>query len=83
MKIFYASGPGNVIGTYRFFRAGEHDPSQIAITYSGQFFEVCRKFDVADRTSPVIGGSIFLPSVLSAVVQFAGSAPSGASHHFE
>ena len=46
MKIFYAAGPGNLIGTYKFHRVGEHDPSQLAITYSSQFFDVCRKLNL-------------------------------------
>ncbi|MDR3618167.1 MAG: glycosyltransferase family 4 protein [Paludisphaera borealis] len=46
MRIFYAAGPGNVIGTYRHYLRGEQDPSQISMTYSGQFFDVCRKLDL-------------------------------------
>lgn len=42
MKIFYVAGPGNVVGTFRHYLKGEHDPGQVAITYSGQFFDVCR-----------------------------------------
>lgn len=45
MRIFYAAGPGNVAGTYQHFLKGDHDPDQIAITYSGQFFEVRRALD--------------------------------------
>lgn len=40
--IFYLAGPGDIIGTYRHWRAGRDDPSQVAVTYSGQFFDVCR-----------------------------------------
>jgi glycosyltransferase involved in cell wall biosynthesis len=39
----YLAGPGDVIGTYRHWREGRHDPSQVAVTYSGQFFDVCRR----------------------------------------
>lgn len=42
MRIFYAAGPGNVIGTYRHWLAGQDDPSQVSMTYSGQFFDACR-----------------------------------------
>lgn len=42
MKIFYIAGPGDVVGTYRHYLKGEHDPGQVAVTYSGQFFDVCR-----------------------------------------
>jgi glycogen synthase len=41
-RILYAAGPGNVLGTYEHWRAGEDDPSQVHVTYSGQFFDVCR-----------------------------------------
>ncbi|HIK19152.1 MAG TPA: glycosyltransferase family 4 protein [Leptolyngbyaceae cyanobacterium M33_DOE_097] len=41
MRIVYAAGPGNVIGTFEHWKKGEDDPSQVAVTYSGQFFDVC------------------------------------------
>lgn len=44
-RILYAAGPGNVIGTFRHWRAGEDDPSQVSVTFSGQFFDVCRSLD--------------------------------------
>jgi glycosyltransferase involved in cell wall biosynthesis len=40
LRIFYAAGPGNVIGTYRHWKQRRDDPSQLAVTYSGQFYEV-------------------------------------------
>jgi glycosyltransferase involved in cell wall biosynthesis len=43
LRILYCAGPGNVIGTYRHWKDGYDDPSQVAITYSGQFYEVCRQ----------------------------------------
>lgn len=42
LRILYAAGPGDVIGTYRHWVAGQDDPSQVSLTYSGQFFDVCR-----------------------------------------
>lgn len=45
LKILYAAGPGDVIGTYKHWVKGEDDPSQLAITYSGQFYEVCRNLN--------------------------------------
>jgi glycosyltransferase involved in cell wall biosynthesis len=42
-RILYAAGPGDVIGTYKHWKAGRDDPSQVAITYSGQFYEFCRE----------------------------------------
>ena len=42
LRILYAAGPGDVIGTYRHWVEGHDDPSQVSITYSAQFYEVCR-----------------------------------------
>ena len=42
LRIFYAAGPGDVVGTYRHWSAGRDDPSQVAVTYSAQFFDLCR-----------------------------------------
>lgn len=42
-RILYFAGPGDVIGTYRHWRDGRDDPSQMAVTYSGLFFDVCRE----------------------------------------
>jgi glycogen synthase len=42
-RILYAAGPGDVIGTYRHWKAGRDDPAQVAITYSGQFYDLCRQ----------------------------------------
>ena len=42
-RILYAAGPGDIIGTYRHWKAGRDDPSQVAITYSGQFYSLCRE----------------------------------------
>jgi glycogen synthase len=43
LRLFYAGGPGNVIGTYRHWRAGADDPSEVSATYSGQFWNLCRE----------------------------------------
>src|ERR1700710_3112929 len=43
LSILYAAGPGDVIGTYRHWKKGEDDPSQVAITYSAQFYDLCRE----------------------------------------
>lgn len=42
LRVLYAAGPGNVLGTYSYWRKGEDDPSQFAITYSSQFYDACR-----------------------------------------
>lgn len=43
LRIFYAAGPGDVIGTYGHWKAGRDDPSQVAITYSAQFYSLCKE----------------------------------------
>ena len=45
-RIVYAAGPGDIAGTYWHWKQGQHDPSQLALTYSGQFFDVCRDAQV-------------------------------------
>jgi glycogen(starch) synthase len=45
LRILYAAGCGNVIGTYKHWVVGEDDPSQLSNTYSGQFYDVCRDLD--------------------------------------
>jgi glycosyltransferase involved in cell wall biosynthesis len=45
MKIVYAAGPGNVIGTFDHWHKGQDDPSQVSMTFSGQFFDVCSILD--------------------------------------
>jgi glycosyltransferase involved in cell wall biosynthesis len=45
LRVLYAAGPGNVIGTYRHWVENRDDPSQVSITYSSQFYEVCRALD--------------------------------------
>ena len=42
LRLVYAAGPGDVVGTYRHWKEGRDDPSQVAITYSGQFYDLCR-----------------------------------------
>jgi glycosyltransferase involved in cell wall biosynthesis len=42
LRIFYAAGPGDVIGTFGYWKAGHDDPSQVSLTYSGQFLDACR-----------------------------------------
>ncbi|HSZ58274.1 MAG TPA: glycosyltransferase family 4 protein [Tepidisphaeraceae bacterium] len=42
LRLMYAAGPGDIIGTFRHWREGRDDPGQVAMTYSGQFYDVCR-----------------------------------------
>ncbi len=44
--IAYAAGPGDIVKTFRYWQNGRDDPHQVAITYSGQFFELCKKLNV-------------------------------------
>jgi glycosyltransferase involved in cell wall biosynthesis len=46
LKVLYVAGPGDIISTYGFWVKGEEDPSESNITYSGQFFSVCKKLDI-------------------------------------
>ncbi len=43
LRIIYAAGPGNVLGTYTHWKRGHDDPSEVSVTYSGQFFDYCRR----------------------------------------
>ena len=45
LRIFYAAGPGDVANTFRNWKDGRDDPSQVSMTYSGQFFDVCRALE--------------------------------------
>lgn len=42
LRLLYAAGPGHVIGTYRHWKESRDDPSQVSVTYSGQFYDLCR-----------------------------------------
>jgi glycosyltransferase involved in cell wall biosynthesis len=39
----YAAGPGDIIGTWRHWKENRDDPGQVAMTYSGQFYDVCKQ----------------------------------------
>jgi glycogen synthase len=41
-RLFYAAGPGNVIRAHKHWTAGEHDPTEVSITFSSQFEEFCQ-----------------------------------------
>lgn len=43
MRLFYAGGPGDVVGTFEHWKSGRDDPHQVSMTYSGQFFTLCRE----------------------------------------
>src|SRR4051794_33306559 len=57
LRIVYVAGPGDVAGTYAHWKDGRDDPSEVAVTYSGQFFDVCRErgaeaYVIASSTKP-------------------------------
>lgn len=39
LKVYYAAGPGDVLGTFEYWLKGKDDPSQYSVTYSSQFFD--------------------------------------------
>lgn len=41
-RIFYATGPGDLIRAHKYWAAGEHDPTEVSITFSGQFADFCQ-----------------------------------------
>lgn len=43
LRIFYAAGPGNILKSYEYWVSGQDDPSQVSVTYSGQFYQVCKE----------------------------------------
>lgn len=43
LRLLHAAGPGDIVTTYRCWRDGRDDPSQVALTFSGQFYDVCRE----------------------------------------
>lgn len=44
-RIFHATGPGNLIRAHKHWSAGQHDPSEVSITFSSQFTDFCRDVD--------------------------------------
>jgi glycosyltransferase involved in cell wall biosynthesis len=42
-RIFYATGPGDVIQAHRHWRRNEPDPTQVSITLSSQFEDLCQE----------------------------------------
>jgi glycosyltransferase involved in cell wall biosynthesis len=54
LRLLYAAGPGDVIDDYRHWVRGVDHPAQVSVTYSSQFFDVCRElgaraYVLADR----------------------------------
>ena len=67
LRLFYASGPGDNIGTYRYWKDGCDDPSEPIVPYSHQFYDLCREFNAdayvlsgCSRRDQLHDGSIFI-----------------------
>jgi glycogen synthase len=45
LRIIHFTGPGDVVGTFEHWKRGEHDPSEVSVTYSSQFFDVCARLN--------------------------------------
>ncbi|MBD2089696.1 glycosyltransferase family 4 protein [Microcoleus sp. FACHB-1515] len=45
LRVLYAAGPGNVLGTYRQWLNSQDDTSQVSVTYSSQFYNACRSLN--------------------------------------
>ncbi|AFY35652.1 glycosyltransferase family 4 protein [Calothrix sp. PCC 7507] len=45
LRIIYAVGPEDVIKAYNYWSKNQDDPSQVSVTYSSQFYELCRDID--------------------------------------
>lgn len=49
MRVFYAAGPGDIIAAHGHWRRGEHDPSEVSITFSSQVADFCQRRDAPAR----------------------------------
>jgi GT2 family glycosyltransferase/glycosyltransferase involved in cell wall biosynthesis len=45
LRILYATGPGDVIGTWEYWRAGEDDPRSTDVGRFAQFYDFCQEVD--------------------------------------
>ncbi|MBY0421943.1 MAG: glycosyltransferase family 4 protein, partial [Parvularculaceae bacterium] len=46
-RVFYAAGPGDAIKAHANWKAGAHDPSEVAVTFSGQIAQYCKDVGAA------------------------------------
>lgn len=60
LRVLYAAGPGDVIETYHHWVAERDDPSQVSITYSSHFYDVCRAMDAQGYVISSCGEKKFL-----------------------
>ena len=47
LRISFLGGPGDVLGTYEFWKQDKHDPRVPIITYSSQFFELITQLNAS------------------------------------
>ncbi|HBB31972.1 MAG TPA: glycosyltransferase [Cyanobacteria bacterium UBA8803] len=45
LRVLYAVGPENIIEAYKYWSQCQDAPSQVSVTYSSQFYEVCNALD--------------------------------------
>lgn len=45
LRLFYAAGPGDVAGSYRYWKQGLDDPRIPGITDSGQFYSLTKELN--------------------------------------
>jgi len=41
-RVFYSSGPGNIIHSYHNWKLKKHDPTEVSITFSSQILDFCK-----------------------------------------
>lgn len=46
-KILYSAGPGDIVQTYYYWKDSINDPTQVAITYSKQFYDLCKELNIS------------------------------------
>lgn len=44
-RIFIACGPGDIIGSHRYWKKNTHDPNEVSITFSGQMEDFCKEIN--------------------------------------
>jgi glycogen(starch) synthase len=42
-RILFVAGPGDIVSTFRHWKAKKDDPSQLHITFSSQFYDLCKE----------------------------------------
>ena len=42
-RVFFAAGPGNIISAHDYWKRGEHEPTEVSITFSSQVAEFCKR----------------------------------------